>query len=167
MRRNHSSRCGDTTRPKLSLSCARHQMKDCIKMSNKSVFSSSADTHLIISEHANETSLPGYPCILFPLYQQGKRQKWVQWLPYRNIKAWNQTQTPLCALMALFEECQEAVPKVCTALLWHNPHRYQSPIGAVPIKKIYSPKVTRKETNSPRGKTLLQKYPFTVSTKDS
>lgn len=155
MRRNHSSRCGNTTRFKLSLSCARHQMKDGIKMSNKSVFSSSADTHLIIAEHANETSLPGHPCILFPLYQQGKRQKWVQWLPYRNIKARNQTQTQLCALMALFEERQEAVPKVSMALLCHNPHSYQNPIGAVSIKTIYSPKMTRRETNGPRGKTLL------------
>lgn len=50
-----------------------------------------------------------------------KRQKWVQWLPYRNIKAWNQTQIPFCAWTTLSEECQEVVPKVSLALLWHDP----------------------------------------------
>lgn len=73
MRRNHSSRCSNAMRFKLSLSCARQQVKDCIKMSNKSIFSSSTDTHLIISERINETTLPGYSCILFPLYQWGKK----------------------------------------------------------------------------------------------
>lgn len=145
MRRNPSSPRSNPGSQIIPFMCP---VKDCSKMSERSVSSSSADTQLIISGHwlprdINEMSLPGYSCMLFPLFQQGKKKgrSGFSGFPTPTSKPGIKPRSrPVPERHVL--KCQEVIPKVPGALLWHHP----APCTVIPtqwvlcqLKKIYSP----------------------------
>lgn len=143
MRRNPSSPCRNPGSQIIPFMCP---VKDCSTMSERSVSSSSADTRLLISGHwlsrdVNEMSLPGYSCMLFPLYQQRKKgRSGFSGFPAVTSKPGIKPRSqPVPEQRVL--KCQEVIPEVPGALLWHHPPPWTviQTEGAVSIKKMYSP----------------------------
>lgn len=173
MGRNPSSPCSNLGSQIIPFMCP---VKDCSPISERSISSSCADTQLMISghwlsRHINEMSLPGYSYMLFPLFQQGKKKgrSGLSGFPTITSKPGIKPRSqPVPEQRVL--KCQEVIPKVPGALLWHHPPPCtvsQTQWVLCQLKKYTALGMTRTEMGGSPGKMPFWKYPTKKSAEDT